>query len=265
MQSIHCIIELNMQCSRPKHLFRSASMKGPGCSLSSCTEVDQAEGAATISAHHSPNSPFPVPRHMSHFDPTRSGISMQDVQNPSSSSQHYTFDTDNTSGNRSPVMNDLSMSQASNLQQSHSRNSSAGNLQQFQSAPSSPNASRAQQRYIGHAKGALSLPHVAVVFVTPTFGCFNSQVKVVINVQPNPAMPIRSFRVVFGSIDATTRVAFEDRSSSVERVELVANSPRLLRPYQSGRVAMIVQAVDANDVVLATADAGSFDYVERQS
>lgn len=101
--------------------------------------------------------------------------------------------------------------------------------------------------------------------VDPLLGVGGSNVKVVINVQPSQNAPIRSFRVTFGTVDATTRVAFENRASEIEHVELVATAPRLAGPIQTGRVSLLVQAVDAQEQVLATAEAGAFEYVDGVS
>jgi len=131
------------------------------------------------------------------------------------------------------------------------------------SQPTSP--SHLQQHFFHNPPPTSSLPVIRAVHVTPTVGMANSQIKVVINVQPHPAMPIRSFRVVFGSTDATTRVAFENRASAVERVELLATAPRLNSIVQTGTIPLMVQAVDANEVVLASADAGLFEFVDRKS
>lgn len=195
---------------------------------------------------------------MAQFAPGQS-MSMMDVQEEQPAEQHYTFDAVDMDGNKT-----LSMSHSPALPQPSPNPATSGsnNFNELQASQPAPSPTRQTFFNSTSSSQGTSLPSVRVVMVTPTFGAANSQIKVVINVQPNPTMPIRSFRVVFGSIDATTRVAFENRSTSIERVELLANPPRLPGPFQTGRVAMLVQAVDANETVLASAEAGAFDYVE---
>jgi len=105
-------------------------------------------------------------------------------------------------------------------------------------------------------------PAIKVLSVDPVLGVAGSHVKVVINVHPSSSSPIRSFRVVFGSLDANTRVAFENRASAVEHVELMATAPQLDGPHQTGRVSLLVLALDIHDNQLANAAAGAFEYID---
>ena len=189
---------------------------------------------------------------------------------------HYTYDPGSHDftdviAHMGPVTMPLSPPLPSPTQGHFRRTSSGQQLQYFSpSATNSPDhPSRAHSR---HSSGsqlsplglAPAFPHVSVVSVAPVSGPAGTVIKIVINVRPSPTAAIRSFRVSFGPLDAITRVAFENRASAVEHVELLATAPHVEPAFQAGRVGLLVQAIDATDTVLASAEAGTFDYVESK-
>jgi hypothetical protein len=142
-----------------------------------------------------------------------------------------------------------------------------GNGMPSMASPASPSTTRFQddnmRRQPSHPPPTSPLPIVQVVHSEPPFGQAGTHVKVVLQVHPSPSHPIRSFRVTFGGFDATTRVGFENRAGSVEHVELVATAPLLQGPLQASRFSLLVQAMSMHENVLASAEAGTFEYVDR--